>query len=255
MIGNVIALLAAHLAAGTLLIASLMSFSHRVPRNFQRFCAAMASIGGMTGLIFAEQGRGSWLMVTAAAVVWYVWLQFREQTPRAVAFIGAVTAPVAMIWFGVLVSQRTGLSPMAGASSSLSSMLLLGAVTVTMILGHWYLVDVQLAIAPLRQGAWWLWAAIIGRWFAVGVVLIMGGWEALRISHTADIIYSTAALFFMFRSLVGLGAPLLLTGLIWQTVKIRSTQSATGLLYVTLVLVLFGELVAHFLQLMTGFPL
>ena len=70
-----------------------------------------------------------------------------------------------------------------------------------------------------------------------------------------DLFFSTNALFFLFRILVGLAAPLLLAGLIWQTVKIRSTQSATGLLYVALALVLFGELISHFLFILTGFPL
>ncbi len=59
----------------------------------------------------------------------------------------------------------------------------------------------------------------------------------------------------MFRSLMGLAAPLMLSVLIWQTVKMRSTQSATGLLYVALILVLFGELVSQFLLVRTGYPL
>ena len=40
----------------------------------------------------------------------------------------------------------------------------------------------------------------------------------------------------------------MLAWLVRSTVRIRSTQSATGLLYVALILVLFGELTAVFLE-------
>ena len=256
MLGNVIALLAAHLACGTLLIAGMMSFSHRVPTGFQRFCASLAAIGGLMALALGStDDRMSWSVATVAAVTWAIWLHRRSETPRVLAGLCAAAGLGSIFWFGFLAAERAGISPLASIGAATSSMLLLGTVTVTMILGHWYLVDVHLSIAPLRQGAWWLWVAVASRWFTVGLVLAIGGWETLRIGRAADIIYSTSALFFVFRALVGLGAPLLLAGLIWQTVRIRSTQSATGLLYVALMLVLFGELVAHFLQFTTGLPL
>jgi hypothetical protein len=116
-------------------------------------------------------------------------------------------------------------------------------------------VDTRLSIAPLRDGALWVAAAVAARWVAVVAALSFGGWEMLRVARAADVIFSTNGLFFLFRSLMGLGAPLLLAGLIWQTVKIRSTQSATGLLYVLLILVLFGELISSFLRVATGHPL
>jgi len=37
-------------------------------------------------------------------------------------------------------------------------------------------------------------------------------------------------------------------------VRIRSTQSATGLLYVTVVLVLIGEMISRFLWITVGIP-
>ena len=41
---------------------------------------------------------------------------------------------------------------------------------------------------------------------------------------------------------MGFAGPVLAAILAWKTVQIRSTQSATGILYVALALVLFGEL-------------
>ena len=43
---------------------------------------------------------------------------------------------------------------------------------------------------------------------------------------------------------MGFGGTALATYLTWKTVEIRSTQSATGILYIALALVLFGELAA-----------
>jgi len=41
---------------------------------------------------------------------------------------------------------------------------------------------------------------------------------------------------------VGLVAPLVLTWMAWQTARIRSTQSATGILYVVVIFCFLGEL-------------
>jgi hypothetical protein len=124
-----------------------------------------------------------------------------------------------------------------------------------MVLGHWYLVDTTLSIAPLKDGALLFGVAVLWRWLNVLVVLAREGWDVVRVTNPADVFYSTLGLFFLFRAITGLIAPLLLAGPILQTVRMRSTQSATGLLYVAMVVVLFGELIAQFLTSATGFPL
>lgn len=55
---------------------------------------------------------------------------------------------------------------------------------------------------------------------------------------------TVSPLFLMVRWGVGLFGPAVATWMTWQTVKIRSTQSATGILYIAMTLVLFGELTA-----------
>ena len=57
------------------------------------------------------------------------------------------------------------------------------------------------------------------------------------------------------RLLFGIAGPLSLIGFVWKTVEIRSTQSATGILYVQLFLVMSGELLATYLRVSAGFPL
>jgi hypothetical protein len=59
-------------------------------------------------------------------------------------------------------------------------------------------------------------------------------------------------LFLAIRWVVGLAGPTLATYLAWKTVQIRSTQSATGILYIAMILVLFGEVTATALSHRSG---
>jgi len=56
------------------------------------------------------------------------------------------------------------------------------------------------------------------------------------------------------RVLFGLAGPAVLSYLTWETAKIRSTQSATGILYVDLFAVMVGEVLAKYLLLATRVP-
>jgi hypothetical protein len=253
MIGDVCSLFAGLLAVGGLLVSSALTLPHRLPSGFVRFCASASALAaGGAGLLGNNPARWVWAALCVVALVWYAWLRLARAENRMVSALVALAAGLApVVWTFTSALPREGLA----IAGSVSSALLLGTVAVTMTLGHWYLVDTSLSIAPLRDGALWMSAAVAMRVAVVGLVLGLGGFGVLRIERLADLVFSTYALFFLFRAVVGLGAPVLLSGLIWQTVKIRSTQSATGLLYVALILVLFGELVSSFLFLSTGYPL
>jgi hypothetical protein len=62
-------------------------------------------------------------------------------------------------------------------------------------------------------------------------------------------------IFFWPRILFGLLIPIVLTGMIWNTVQIRHTQAATGLLYLAVVTLLFGEFFSKFLLFSLSLPL
>ena len=67
-------------------------------------------------------------------------------------------------------------------------------------------------------------------------------------------ILSTGGIFFWQRVLFGLVGPLVLSYLTWETAKIQSTQSATGILYVDFFTVVVGEVLAKYLLLSTSVP-
>jgi hypothetical protein len=74
------------------------------------------------------------------------------------------------------------------------------------------------------------------------------GWGASAASGPTGV----STLFVMVRWGMGVLGPAVATALAWETVRIRSTQSATGILYIAMTLVLFGELTAMVLTRESG---
>jgi hypothetical protein len=66
------------------------------------------------------------------------------------------------------------------------------------------------------------------------------------------VLFGDSLLFFGVRVIFGLVVPLAATIMTWRTARIRSLDSATGLLYITAALILAGEIAARTLAAMTG---
>jgi hypothetical protein len=133
---------------------------------------------------------------------------------------------------------------------------LLGSVMLTMVFGHWYLVIPRLSIDPLARLTKVLMAAIALRLVAVVASL---GILYLEYSGPAGSVFSALMLqqgiFFWPRLIFGIVAPMVLVGMIWSTVQIRHTQAATGLLYLAVVTLLFGEFFSKFVLFAVSIPL
>jgi len=137
----------------------------------------------------------------------------------------------------------------------LASALFLGSVCFGMILGHWYLISPALSIGPLRRAALLILASLTAKLLLFGLALYLYGTSAdLPRQAAVRAFWGPGGFFLWMRALFGLLAPAILSVMIWSTVKIRSTQSATGLLYVATVLVLIGELLSKFLLYATSVP-
>ena len=153
----------------------------------------------------------------------------------------AIPAPVGVILFPL---------------DSILSALALGSVMICMILGHWYLVDPGMPVRHLKLIAAAFIAVLIMR-VLLGSYTSVLIWKDLSASH-ADLLSNVMLVNMLFigqRILFGLILPLALSWMIWQTVKIRSTQSATGILYVAVVFILFGEFLSRYILVSIGYPL
>ena len=133
-----------------------------------------------------------------------------------------------------------------------SSAALLGTATTAMLMGHMYLIAPGLTIAPLLR----LLAALLGATLVRLALsgLALGLWSSTA-GHLAVTLEGETALWLPVRWGLGFVGPLVLGVMAWQTAKIRSTQSATGLLYVVVIFCFLGELTGQLLQGTTGFTL
>jgi hypothetical protein len=120
-----------------------------------------------------------------------------------------------------------------------------------MLMGHMYLIAPGMTMTPLLRLLAALLAASVAR--LALAALAVGLWSSTD-GHSLFTLEGETVLW-LVRWVVGLVAPLVLGVMAWQTARIRSTQSATGLLYVVVIFCFLGELVGQFLQGPNGYAL
>jgi hypothetical protein len=154
-------------------------------------------------------------------------------------------------------ASRPGIGPVWLGCGLMLGALLFGAAYVAMNVGHWYLVSSSLPFGLLVRATEAFAALAVLRAAYAAVAL-----GVVAHASTGDAGEALASLldpmrdgfFFWSRVLWGLVAPLLLAPFVVKTARMKSNQAATGLLYVGLVFVLVGELLAAYLTLRSGLP-
>ena len=131
------------------------------------------------------------------------------------------------------------------------------AVFFAMILGHWYLNVVALPIKLLKKATLVMWVLLFVRTiWDVFFISIDSFVDSFGISHS---LWAYMLQFEGFLLLVaffmGNIVPIFLNIFIWNTLKLQATQSATGLLYISVLSILFGDLLYKYYLLQYGFLL
>jgi len=127
--------------------------------------------------------------------------------------------------------------------------LLLGAGTLAMLLGHRYLTQPTLSIVPL---------IFFSRLF-MRLVFMEGGLAILNLLLAAQspqvqnaiLLNSFEGLYLWIRVVTGIVGPMILAPMIIKTVAERATMSATGLLYIAMLMVIIGALFSRFFLLVS----
>ena len=134
---------------------------------------------------------------------------------------------------------------------AVSSAGLLGIVTYAMVLGHWYLVVPKLSERPLV-------IATIVLWIIMAIKLV---WSSLDVVSnleyfTPDTVkgagYSFNVLLLTMRVAWGYLVVGVMSWFAWRLIRMRSIQSATGMLYAMTFFVLVGELMAQYMFIKYG---
>jgi len=126
---------------------------------------------------------------------------------------------------------------------------MVGLALMDMLLGHAYLTASQMTMRPFSRLNLALAVTLVIRAAcAVGLVLALNGWRPM------ERLWGIYGLLMTTRWLVGLAVPAVFVYMAHDCIKRRSTQSATGILYVAGVLIFVGEIVALYLVHATGLP-
>ena len=219
-----------------------------VDGGFYRFNQGMVSIIGTLGVVFfylSELGQ-TYLTV---GVLWIVIQLFVTaiywNSKRMSNFITSVPS-----FFGIsfLVIMNNALIPyninIINHFIILIGHTILASVVFSMILGHWYLNVIQLPIRLLRNSVvlLWIFLGIRAIWNSYGIL-------TFNVEDSYGIVQSLGSFLWTYEGFLltvaiffGVLVPFVLNGFIWRTILIQSTQSATGLLYVSVISVIFGDL-------------
>jgi hypothetical protein len=258
----VLFLFLSHLAIG--IAFTLVFVSREAGVKFFRFNAGMTALLIVAAFAFrppeasaGTAGRIAFgaLVAFEAAVVFY-WLTIgRILTSIRPLIVGAgvVAGAVALFAQAIAVAAAGPIVDFITVISFFSSALLLGSTCTAMILGHWYLILPSMQVSHLQSIVKIHMASMVVRVVVVGAAIFVAiaSWEPGLGPNFSRYIFSIAGIFFWQRILFGLAGPAVLSYLTWETAKIRSTQSATGILYVDFFTVVVGEVLAKYLLLAT----
>ena len=254
-----------HLGLG--IIFTLVVVSREAGVKFFRFNAGLAAILIAVAFVFRpadELTAAGKIALAALALSEFAVVVYWATVGRALASIRPAIVGIGCIGGLVaLVAQALVVTPLGGNSftiltvaSFLSSAALLGGASTAMILGHWYLILPSMQVSHLQSIVKVHIVSMVVRVVVVvaAVVVAIETWQPGLGPSFRRYILSVDGIFFWQRVLFGLGGPALLSYLTWETAKIRSTQSATGILYVDFFTVVVGEVLAKYLLLATRVP-
>jgi hypothetical protein len=265
-------LILTELAIGSLWITLASDLRGGVTRGFvmtMAFCVASAA--GLAywtadGITIGSQVDGynlnpGWfdearaaLMVVVVTSGLYAFCAFMGWDPIG-RFVGIAGSLAGVLAVGLLAAVLA--PPTWGYPGSLIALiggtLAMGAVSVSMVWGHWYLTEGSLPAWPLRDLAW----VLIGSLGLQVLVILLNLFVPVREVPTpengVDVgIFQNPVLY--LRIGVGLVFPLVLAILSLRTVRIHAMQSATGLLYICMGAVFAGEVLAKGLMFLTARP-
>ena len=161
----------------------------------------------------------------------------------AVSFITVVLSSVSAGGFLTLKGNLTWLTELAVAAVS-------GATVGGMLLGHWYLTTPTMSTTPLNRVNWFL-ACVAGDRLIFATVALWMFWPFSADGTTtigAANWTSTHTVWLMLEWLGGILGPLAVAFMVVRILKYKNTQSATGVLFVGVILAFIGEMTGALLR-------
>lgn len=220
--------------------------------------AVLPTGGDVAGYPLDDRFMGAMRVAVAAFFVltvpmlWFVW---REDERRG-RVLGVASSAAAVLCLALAAAVLR--LPTWGYAGTLLSLLVgavsLGAVSLGMTLGHWYLVTPRLPERPLNELTLLL-LVVVGVQSLLVLVNVVLPVREVPVGPDVPDVGLAANIWFWLRIGVGLVFPLGLAFMAWQSSVVRAMMSATGLLYIAMGAVLAGEVLARALLFTTAKPL
>ncbi len=231
----------------------LLSPAQVNPRFFRtHFLTTLGLTLAAAAFVHEQAGLVLWLALIGTLICSFlgslVWMLEGAPAGRTLILLSMPALATALVMTDQATKTTTG--PGWLAVDHLASSALLGVACTAMLMGHSYLIAPGMSLTPLRRLLAALAICLLARMALAGVGL--GLWTA---QHPTRNLETEMLLWLPVRWGLGFVAPLTLTWMAWETAKIRSTQSATGILYVVVILCFLAELTSQLLLEKTGYIL
>jgi hypothetical protein len=193
-----------------------------------------------------------WAPITAALLSYVASVLWLYEKPR-LGIAALVLVAAVSLWSAWSINDLSAVTPMQHRTiltflDPVAGGLVLGATMAAMLLGHWYLNAPGMQLAPLRRLILLMAGSLVLRALVCGAGLML-------LVAASGVPSRTDLLFISLRWLAGLIAAACMAWMTWQTLKIPNTQSATGVLYVAVILTFVGELTSQLLAARLHVPL
>jgi hypothetical protein len=246
------------LLAGGIMLAAAIPDSNSVTLYWLRLAGILAlTFAGLSAMWCFTRGAPlpeprAWATGTLIGAIVCIMLQLAivQVAWRRTQRVFAILATIAALTTGALFLRRDPSHlPAVELLSSAGVAAMCGVALMDMLLGHAYLTAAKMTIAPFLR---------LNR--ALLIVLSLRAVTAIVVAHfvnqarPVEKLWAIHGLLIGTRWFVGLLMPAVFVYMAHDCIKRRSTQSATGILYVAGVLILIGEIIALHLVRETGLP-
>src|ERR1051326_4418633 len=234
----------------------------QVPRGFTLFTGACLLVSGALAIwlrsssppetptasanLWFQAERGLTIGFVLLLALYLVTLR-GDRSMRLVAYLVPLVG-LASLWAASLVVASPQLGGLGVPLATLAGAMALGSAITGLSLGHWYLVSPTLAVQPLIRITFLCLGAIVAQLILLPLLVYGPGAPARGTNQ----LFTEDGLFLGVRIVFGLLVPLVASIMTWRTARIRSLDSATGLLYIVAALILAGEIAARTLFFLTG---
>ncbi len=200
-----------------------------------------------------------WVLFAVAFSAYCISLFLESGVLRARTFPVAVTlgfVAVAVTTYGYKPEGSSAVLGIPFVLSNWAGAALAGGTATGMLLGHWYLIESNLDLAPLHRMLRFVSLALrCDVAFVAAGLLLIWWWPGGPLEGGLNAAFGGTFVWLTVGRVVSWALAGTLVVLIGKTLAIPQTMAATGLFYIAALVVAVGEILSHWLLFRTGLPI